>query len=235
MAHRRKPQRRTPPPKRRPAGPGRTIGVLVALLAALAAGMGVQAVRSGGDGPAWAPRDTVGRFGLASGSPNAAVTVDIYLDYLCPACRQFEQANAELLDQLTHDGQIRVVYHPMAILDRYSTTQYSSRAANAVGCAADTGSFVALQKQLFEHQPPEGGPGLPDESLIELGRRAGIADDAFGACVRDQSHAEWVVKATDVASQDNIFRTPTVKVNGVELSVPSTEELTAALEKAGVS
>lgn len=233
MSNRRKPRRQVPPPRRPPVGPGRTIATLVALFAALALGIGIQVVRSD-SGVAWAPRGAVDRFGLAAGPATAPVTVDVYLDYLCPACRRFEATAGDLLRERARRGDLRVIYRPIAILDGYSTTQYSTRAGNAAACAADTGRFLPMQRQLFENQPPEGSAGLPDSALIELGRRSGISSGDFGQCIRDQSHVGWVTRATDVASQDNVFRTPTVKVNGTEISAPTVDALVSALRAAGV-
>src|SRR5436305_12699615 len=91
------------------------------------------------------------------------VRIDIYEDFLCPYCRAFEDEAGETLDGLAADGRAEVVFHPVAFLDRLSTTAYSSRAAAASGAAAADGHFRPFARELFAHQPEEGGPGLPDE------------------------------------------------------------------------
>jgi protein-disulfide isomerase len=85
------------------------------------------------------------------------VTVDAYVDYLCPYCRDFEISAGPALSSLVADGAITLVYHPMSFLDQASTTHYSSRAASAAGCAADQGKFLEYTHALFGSQPPEGG------------------------------------------------------------------------------
>src|SRR3954468_20343841 len=111
------------------------------------------------------------------------VQVDAFIDFLCPFCKQFEGKSGPILDELAADEAISLVYHPMGFLDGLSTTRYSSRASAASGCAADSGGFGAYKDVLFANQPPEGGPGLSQEELIELGRVAGVTDPGFARCV----------------------------------------------------
>ena len=100
------------------------------------------------------------------------VRVDAFIDFLCPYCRQFELSAGPALAGLVADRLISLVYHPMNFLDQASTTDYSTRAAAASGCAADSGRFVDYAHALFVHQPPEGGPGLSDAELAGLGDAA---------------------------------------------------------------
>ena len=66
--------------------------------------------------------------GLVIGS--GPVTVDIYLDFMCPVCKQYEDQAGQTLNQLVADDKIRLVYHPVAFLDRASNgTQYSTRSS----------------------------------------------------------------------------------------------------------
>jgi protein-disulfide isomerase len=83
------------------------------------------------------------------------VQVDIFIDFLCPFCRRFEQAAESVLAGLVREGPARLSYHPMNFLDETSTTSYSTRAAAASGCAADQGRFLQYAHELFAHQPPE--------------------------------------------------------------------------------
>src|ERR1700728_2152542 len=102
------------------------------------------------------------------------VRVDAFIDFLCPYCRQFELAADSTLARLVADGQVSLVYHPMNFLDEASTTNYSTRAAAASGCAADQGRFLEYSRALFVSQPPEDGAGLSDAELAGLGGAAGL-------------------------------------------------------------
>src|SRR5260221_14604731 len=98
------------------------------------------------------------------------VRVDAFIDFLCPYCRQFELSSGPALARLVEGRQASVVYHPMNFLDQASTTNYSTRAAAASGCAADRGGVAAYAHALFVHQPPEGGPGLGGAEPPGIGR-----------------------------------------------------------------
>ncbi len=169
--------------------------------------------------------------GVVVGQPDAAVTVDLYEDYQCPACQQFEQQVGPTIDVLVEAGTVKVVHHPVAYLDRFSSTRYSTRSSAAAGCAAAAGVFPQLHGLLFANQPPEGGDGLPGDRIVELGRQAGATGDDFAACVRDERYAGWTAKLTDAASQAGVNGTPTVLVNGKPLPQPTPQALREAVER----
>ena len=151
--------------------------------------------------------------GILLGS--GAVRVDVYIDFQCPFCKRFEERAAARLSRLVRDGVIHLVYHPMTFLDALSTAAYSSRAAAASGCASDGGRFAAYKDALFLNQPPEGGPGLSDHELIELGRMVGLTAAAFGACVAGRTYLPWASFVSETAVARGVNGTPSVFVAGV--------------------
>jgi len=63
----------------------------------------------------------------------------IYVDYLCPHCGEFEHASGHLLEAALEAGNTTVEIVPLSFLDRASqNTNYSSRAAGAISCLADS-------------------------------------------------------------------------------------------------
>jgi protein-disulfide isomerase len=153
------------------------------------------------------------------------VRVDAFIDFLCPFCRQFEMGAGQTLRRLLAAEAINLVYHPVAFLDRLSTTYYSSRASAASGCASDGGRFAEYKDALFANQPPEGGPGLSDEQLIALGRAMGLGE-AFAQCVGAGTHLPWAAFVTSRAIERGVQGTPTTFVAGVP--VPANAALIAA-------
>src|SRR3984957_13982213 len=105
--------------------------------------------------------------GISTG--DGPVQVDAFIDFLCPYCRRFELSAGPALAGLVADRLISLAYHPMNFLDEASTTNYSTRAAAASGCAADSGRFLDYTHALFVNQPPEGSAGLSDSELAALG------------------------------------------------------------------
>jgi protein-disulfide isomerase len=168
--------------------------------------------------------------GFAVGT--GGVTIDVYEDFMCPVCGEFEQTSGETLAQLAAAGRATVVYHPIAILDRYSSTEYSTRAAAASAAAAQGGRFLDFHNALFANQPPENSAGLSDDRLIEIGRSVGLTDAAFTDAVKDGTYRSWATTVTETASGRGVTGTPTVRVAGQPLKNPTPEALTAAVEAA---
>jgi protein-disulfide isomerase len=159
------------------------------------------------------------------------VRVDAFIDFLCPFCRRFELSAGPTLADLVSGGQVSLVYHPMNFLDEASTTNYSTRAAAASGCAADRGRFAEYAHALFVSQPPEGGPGLSDAELAGLGRAVGL-DAAFTACVSDAPYLDWPPYVTARATALGVDATPTVLVAGAVVR-PEARPIGAAVSAAG--
>ncbi|MEV0002170.1 thioredoxin domain-containing protein [Micromonospora sp. NPDC050980] len=169
--------------------------------------------------------------GIVEGS--GPVTIDLYEDYLCPICKQFQQTNGETLNQLVSEGKAKLVFHPVAFLNRYSTTQYSTRASAASGCAAEGGKFREFTDQLFARQPAEGSAGLSNDELIDIGAGVGLNRDDFASCVNAGTYTSWTEHVTEEASKSGVTGTPTVKVNGTELEDKSPDGIKAAVAAAG--
>jgi protein-disulfide isomerase len=151
--------------------------------------------------------------GIAVG--HGGVTVDTYIDFLCPFCKRFEQSAGPLLGAMVADGSATVVYHPMGFLDGLSTTRYSTRAAAASGCAADYRKFPQYAHALFEFQPPEGGPGLPDVELVAIAAAVGIPRNDVAPCITGGRYLSWAEYVTRVALVRGVSGTPSVLVEGV--------------------
>jgi protein-disulfide isomerase len=158
------------------------------------------------------------------------VRVDAFIDFLCPFCRRFEFSSGPALAGMVAGGRVSLAYHPMNFLDPASTTNYSLRAAAASGCAADSGRFVDYAHALFAGQPPEGGPGLSDTELADIGRTLGL-EPAFAACLTGGPYLDWPPYVTARAEAAGVTATPTVLVAGKPVRADP-EAITAAVASA---
>jgi protein-disulfide isomerase len=173
---------------------------------------------------------------IVTGSPRAPVTIDVYEDFMCPVCGEFEKAYHQGLAQAAADGKAKVVYHPVAILDDYSVPPgYSKLAAGATLCAAQAGIFPGFHDSLFAAQPPEDGHGWTSAQLQQLGRSLG-GGDGFARCVQGGAQQQRVTTATANASHyisglrpDHQFGTPSVVVNGALIDITNAGWLDQAL------
>lgn len=171
---------------------------------------------------------------VTAGSPTAPVTVDVYEDFLCPACQQFEQIYGDEITTALNEGKIKVNYHVIAILDRASTPPgYSTLAGNAGLCAADAGVFPAFHAKLFAEQPAEGGPGKTPQELAAIGQQLGAQGD-FANCVTANGQAQAIGDATNAAAANPAvapggrLSTPTVLLNGAQVEINDSDWLQRA-------
>lgn len=169
----------------------------------------------------------VGADGAAGTTNEGAKTLDVYVDYMCPICGQFESLNGASITEMREAGDVTLVVHPVTILDRASQgTDYSTRAASAAAWVADQApeQFSAFHEAMFVSQPEENTAGLSDEQIAQVAEQAGVpADVAAGIADGDahDTYEEWVKAATEEAQSDESllnaeggFGTPTVVVDG---------------------
>jgi protein-disulfide isomerase len=157
----------------------------------------------------------------------AIANIRVYVDYLCPLCGDFENANNEQIAQWVDSGAATVEIHPVAILTSKSAgTKYSLRAANAAACVANYSpdDFFAFSSALFVDQPEETSPGRSNDEIKAVVRESGVntALPSINSCIEDGTYESWVTAATNRAldgpipnsSMESIIGTPTILVNG---------------------
>ncbi|MFE3442445.1 DsbA family protein [Nocardia sp. NPDC059180] len=221
-----------PPPQK--TGPNRQLlvvltPILVLVVVAAAIGIGLLArgvVTTKVEGIAIAatddstPENVLADGAVRVGEPDAKVTVRVVMDLQCPACKAFEEANGTVLEDAVRYGTAAVEYSVISFLDRASETEYSSRAGNASFCVANSGldNYQAWLSDMFARQPSEGGDGLPDSELIEIAESAGYTDTAVAECITNRSYDSYLRAKTDEALDSGLQGTPTVYVNGEEIT-----------------
>lgn len=158
----------------------------------------------------------IGQDGKPGGEvPPGVVQVDVFVDYICPFCQRFDQQMGATLWQKSAAGEIALVIHPLGLLDNFSTTNYSSRAAGAAVTVAALApdQFRAFDQLLWQNQPPENGPGLSDEELVDLAKEAEVPLDVV-AVIPTMPYADWVAQKTQlVASVEGFQGTPLVTLS----------------------
>lgn len=174
----------------------------------------------------------------AVASASSPVKVVEYLDYQCPACRQFDAEAGPYLKQQIADGKIALEYHPVNFLDQNgSTTRYSSRAGSAAYCtAANGGDIETFSDTLYAEQPPEGGQGLPNSRLVKAARDAG-ASAKVEKCITGETYTGYVTQQNDQAFKKTgdgprIGGTPSVFVDGKQVASPALANVKAAIDGA---
>ncbi|MFX0579783.1 DsbA family protein [Nocardia nepalensis] len=204
--------------------------VLIGLVAAIGIGIAVKNAKKNdlGATPSIAPTASQLRNGgtatitdngaVRIGKPDAKVTVRIVADLQCPACKGFEAANAQVVQDAVENGTAVVEYNIISFLDKASTTKYSSRAANASYCVAeaDPSKYLGWLATMYEQQPREGSAGLTDDQLIDITKGVGYPD-SVGQCIKDNSYNKYIESKTKDVLNSGVKSTPTVFVNGTQV------------------
>ena len=146
-------------------------------------------------------------------NPTATPTIDVWVDYQCPACRTFEVLNGGYLNEIIAQKKAKVVFHPLTFIGAESII-----AANAAACAADENKFVDMNLALFQNQGSSENSGRwQGDAMLAIGESIGIKSDSFKECVREGNYVKWTRNVTDASASKNVNSTPTIRINGKDL------------------
>jgi len=168
--------------------------------------------------------------GLVIGKATAPVKVVVYEDFLCPYCREFEEASRDFLHAAAEQGKVEVEYRPFHLLQ----PQYSIDALNAYAAVLGKSSpSVALRFHdlLYDKQPYEQASSFPDASqLASWAKSVGGDSSAVEAAVNANDQA-FVDAADALAASAKVQGTPTIFVNGKALTGNSVTDMANNLQK----
>jgi protein-disulfide isomerase len=175
----------------------------------------VQSTRNSGPSDAALPAG-ISEPGAGASFGDGPVTVDLWEDFQCPACKAFESANAASLDERVAAGDITLVVHPLSFLDQNLGNDSSLLAASAFGCAIDAGKGLEFHNKVYTNQPEEN-PGQDAWSAADLvgwGNDVGISGADWDACVNEVAYRGWTEQVASSQTDAGVTSTPTVFVDG---------------------
>lgn len=223
-----------------------TAGIVVAVIAVVSLGAwAISAVSSSNSDPyanqAYVAPKNIGAKGSVTyvgAASTRPVKVTVYEDFGCPFCKEFEDKAGDFLRKGVASGTITLEWHPLAVLDRVSNDEYSTRSLNAAVCVLNgsgLAAYIKMHDLLFAGQPREGTNGPSNAKLAEWATQAGGVDEA--SCINGRVFGPWTKKVSQDAIDAGLKATPTVDVNGRKVSgaqggAPSVAELQAAIARA---
>jgi len=144
-----------------------------------------------------------------SGSPTAPITVEIYTDYECPACRDLYMNTLPSLNaDFVATGKVRLLHRDYP-LPQHQFSKLATRYANAAGTI---GKYEVVANQIFVTQPEWAQNGNVDAAVAKVLPPADM--EKVRAMVKTDSHVDDSV-AQDVAmgnNQDHVSQTPTIVI-----------------------
>lgn len=177
---------------------------------------------------------------MTPGSVNeGAPVLDVYFDYACHFCANFDTLHADEISRLVKDGKITLALHPCKILDQ----DWTDIVMNAMGVVLDRQPEVALAfhnaalalfSEIFASR--DASRQTVDE-LADTAKKAGVSQDvasAFKKAVKGNSYGKWTAAGTNAFEDKKLHGTPTVFLAGTQLdlqAVATATALTEAVEK----
>ena len=138
------------------------------------------------------------------GPEDAALVVDVYLDYQCPYSQEYLRVVFPKLVEMAEDGELQLVIHDYPLQFHENAIQ----AAQATRCAAGLGQYQEYVMALIA-DPDVADVGEPAQEI-------GMEIDILMACMQEQ--AEAVIMDSTAGEGAGIKATPTTVINGRAIS-----------------
>jgi protein-disulfide isomerase len=179
--------------------------------AALLAAVAVAAVHWTTTARSAAPANRIGvgipQSGKTLGTDKAAVTIEVFSDFLCDHCADFAlQIEPAIVEEFVRPGVARLVYRHFPIVSPGSAT-----VAAASECAAEQGHFWSYHDALFLR----ASRGIRSQAdLRAVAKTVGIDDEPFARCLQSGATMSRVEDDRREGERRGVTGTPTSFVNG---------------------
>jgi protein-disulfide isomerase len=144
----------------------------------------------------------------SKGPEYAPVTIVKFEDYQCPFCRKVQPIFRELLSR--YNGKIRLVHKDLP-LD--AIHPQARQAAEAGRCAGEQGKFWSYHDALYANSPKAS-----QENLKSYAKEVGLDVNAFDRCLGSGKFKAVVQRDLIDGAQLGVTGTPTLFINGREIS-----------------
>ncbi len=157
----------------------------------------------------------------ARGEKSAPVTVVVFTDYQCPSCAAMHPVVDETLKGYGNRVRLVVRDFPLAM---HAQARKAAEAANAANAQGKYFEYISI---LFRNQS-----ALDVDSLKKYATEVGLDRARFDAALDSGQYAAEV--SNDIADGETygVTATPTIFINGVQLTNLTPEGLRAALDRA---
>lgn len=163
---------------------------------------------------------------MVQGDANAPVTVIEYASVTCSVCGAWHtQVYPEFKAQYIDTGKVRYVFR------EFPTPPFDIAAAGFLlaRCAGEDRYFQIIDAIMHSQQEWQQGTP-PRQSLLRIAQSAGFSQEQFNACVTDENSVRALEERIQLGRRDGVTGTPTFFVNGRQISDPTLEGLSAAID-----
>lgn len=166
------------------------------------------------------------------GEGNKGVTIIEYSDFECPACLQFYPELSQIKSEYGDD--IEVVYRHNPLSQLHPNAFAAHRAAIA---ASNQDRFWEMHSQIFEGwqswSRQASGLSLEEAATVfeQYAEQLGLNMDQYREDVKSEETFNFIDSHLDSGSQLGVTGTPTVFLNGEEITARSAEELRVLIDE----
>jgi protein-disulfide isomerase len=148
-------------------------------------------------------------FQKAIGNPSAPITMEIFGDFQCPACRTFfETSVKQVIDDYVIPGKVYIIHRDFP-LEMHPYARQAARLANA---ASEFGQFEAFERALYDHQDEWSVKGNIEEVMAGYFPQAQFKKiQAFESTHIGEINAS-IERDRVMGTQRNVNQTPTVYI-----------------------
>ena len=142
------------------------------------------------------------------GPMDAPVTIEVFSDFECPACRGAIPEEQKLMAEFP--GKIRMLYYHFPL----SAHRLSPLAHLCAECAARQNRFWTFHDKLYMEQPNWSILENPLEVFLRFIRDEGLDLNRFSACLHDESVRKRIMDEKQYGVALQVNSTPTFFING---------------------
>lgn len=155
------------------------------------------------------PKETVNKTEWAKGKLDSKVTVTIFGDFQCPACKSMETLTV-IPFLVKYSDKVKFVYKQFPLTTLHAKAQKAAEASEAAG---NQGKFWEYHDKLYEVSASDGSTLTPD-LLKQYAKDLGLDSDKFNSELDSSKYSGDVKEDVTEGDKLQVSGTPTFFVNG---------------------
>lgn len=149
--------------------------------------------------------------GRTLGDPGAPVTIYVFTDFQCPACRSFDALVIPELEVTYIETAIAsLILYDFPLTGTHENAVLASRAAH---CAGDNGIYWTYYDALFQGQGSWSSEQDPTSTFVSYAKDLGIDKREFEDCLSGGTHSTRVDENIALGRALGVASTPAVIVS----------------------
>ncbi|MEJ2299964.1 MAG: thioredoxin domain-containing protein [Anaerolineales bacterium] len=172
--------------------------------------------------------------GLAMGDSQAPVTIEVFEDFQCPACKNYTETTEPLIiENYVATGKAYYIFRQHPFIGKESF-----QAADASMCAEEQGRFWDYHDILFANWNGENQGAFSDKRLVAFAEELKLNMSEFNTCFQGNKYQDAINQDLAKGQQYGVTSTPSIFVNGQLVTsgtpgfVPSYQDIENAIKAA---